>query len=83
MVVCPGSELQCAVLLVKWEMLHLNLAGTLVNGWWQPANASIVLYNGICVQRDFIRAIRTKERRERREGDKILGGKIQLKTEKV
>lgn len=68
MVVRPGAELQCAVLLVKREMPHLNLAGTLVNSRGQPENAAVVLHNGVSVQRDFVRAVRTKRRGEGRKG---------------
>lgn len=41
MVIRPGSKLEGAVLLIEREMLHLNLAGTLVDYRWKPRNTTV------------------------------------------
>lgn len=42
-VVRPGPELHQAGLLVEREVLHVNLAGALVDGWWLPLNTARVV----------------------------------------
>jgi len=46
-VISPRAELEGAVLLVKGEMLDLNLASTFIDGWRKPVDAAIEKDNSI------------------------------------
>lgn len=54
MVVGPGAELEGAVLLVEREVLHLDLAGALVDGRGQPQDAAIGADQHIGVERYLV-----------------------------
>lgn len=68
MVIGPRPELERAVLLVKGEVLDLDLAGTLINGRREPEDAAIELDNGIGEDCYLIGSIRTMERVMREVG---------------
>lgn len=41
LVVGPRAELHGAVLVVEWEVRHIDLARTLEDGWWDPRHISV------------------------------------------
>lgn len=47
-IVSPGTELHDAALLIKWEILNINLAGGFVDRWRLPVHFSRVLEGRLC-----------------------------------
>ena len=58
-VICPGAELEGAVLLVKGEVLHLDLAGALADGRGQPQDAAIGADHHVGIERHLVRPVGT------------------------
>jgi hypothetical protein len=46
-VIGPRAELQGAVLLVEWEVFDLDLAGTLIDSWWEPEDGAVGQDDGV------------------------------------
>lgn len=46
-IVGPGAELHEAGLLVEWEVLNVDLAEGLVDGWWLPQHLARVVQDGL------------------------------------
>lgn len=66
MVVRPGAKLERAVLLVKREVTDFDLAGRLVDGWWEPVHLAVVGDDGVGIVGDFVSPV-SAERRRRQE----------------
>lgn len=58
-VMCPGAKLHSAQLLVKREVLHVNFAAGLVDGWWVPQHLASVVEHCLGHDGHLIVAIRT------------------------
>lgn len=59
MVIGPGAKFEGAVLLVEGKVLHLYLAGTLVDGRGQPLDAAVGTHDHVGVDRHLIGPIGT------------------------
>lgn len=59
MVVCPGAELQGAVLLVEGKVFDLDLTGAFVDGWRKPVDGTIEENDDVGEDGHFVRTIST------------------------
>lgn len=70
MVICPRSELESAVLLVKGKMLDLDFTGALIDGGRKPVDAAIEKDDDIGEQRYLIGSISTVSTRRNKRNQR-------------